>query len=83
MRSSTSSIVNSRGYRKHFDAVLKRELGELYINTPGFYKAFFQGIEWLRPPGLYLKDVREGRIPFTATSLAGENGRVKEEDILS
>lgn len=63
--------------------MLKRELDELCINIPGFYKAFFQGIEWLRPPGLYLKDVRKGSIPFTATSLAGENGRAKEEDILS
>jgi hypothetical protein len=30
------------------DDVLKKELGPLYIGTPGLYKAFFRGVEGLK-----------------------------------
>ncbi|KAE8352398.1 hypothetical protein BDV28DRAFT_3420 [Aspergillus coremiiformis] len=42
---TTSSIVNSSEYRKHIDAVLKEELGSIFINVPNFHEVFFKGID--------------------------------------
>ncbi|EDN06473.1 predicted protein [Histoplasma mississippiense (nom. inval.)] len=36
---NTSSFVNSTEYRKHVDAVLKEELGEIHVDIPGFFDA--------------------------------------------
>lgn len=46
-RYNTSNIVNSSEYRKYFDAVLKKKLGDLYVNVPEFYEKFFSSIELL------------------------------------
>lgn len=37
----TSSFVDSTEKRKYTDAVLKQELGSIYIDVPDFFKAFF------------------------------------------
>ncbi|KAL7794353.1 serine/threonine-protein kinase Sgk2 [Trichoderma ceciliae] len=43
-RHSTGSIVNSSEYRQDIDPVLKRELGDIHINVPGFHKRYFGGV---------------------------------------
>ncbi|TPX23944.1 hypothetical protein DIZ76_013287 [Coccidioides immitis] len=44
---NTSSFVNSTEYRRHVDAVLREELGELHVNIPGFFNAYFGDIPQL------------------------------------
>ncbi|KAL2359963.1 hypothetical protein RJZ56_007180 [Blastomyces dermatitidis] len=44
---NTSSFVNSTEYRRHVDIVLKEELGELHIDIPGFFDAYFGNIPQL------------------------------------
>jgi hypothetical protein len=44
---TTSSIVNSSEHRKHVDEVLREELGSIYIGVPGFFEAYFGGIDGL------------------------------------
>jgi len=49
---NTSSFVNSSEHRKYVDAVLKEELGSLFVGVPDFYKAFFGDIENLEEAGI-------------------------------
>ncbi|EDN05678.1 predicted protein [Histoplasma mississippiense (nom. inval.)] len=44
---NTSSFVNSTEYRKHVDFVLKEELGEIHVDIPGFFDAYFGNIAQL------------------------------------
>lgn len=44
---TTSSLVNSSERRKHVDRVLKEELDSIYIGVPGFFEAYFGGIDGL------------------------------------
>jgi hypothetical protein len=44
---NTSSVVNSSGHRKYFDAVLKEELGSIFVGVPHFYDTFFGDITGL------------------------------------
>ncbi|KKZ63527.1 hypothetical protein EMCG_02152 [[Emmonsia] crescens] len=41
---NTSSLANSSERRKHVDGVLKEELGDMYVDIPGFHDAFFEDI---------------------------------------
>jgi hypothetical protein len=43
---NTSSFANSSEYRKYADDV-KEELGPIYVGVPGFFEAYFGGIEGL------------------------------------
>ncbi|QVM09499.1 hypothetical protein D8B26_004159 [Coccidioides posadasii str. Silveira] len=44
---NTSSFANSTEYRKHVDAALKEELGDLHADILGFFEAFFGNIAGL------------------------------------
>lgn len=44
---NTSSFVSSTEYRTYVDIVLKEELGELHVNIPGFFDAYFGDIPQL------------------------------------
>ncbi|EEH07624.1 conserved hypothetical protein [Histoplasma capsulatum G186AR] len=45
---NTSSLANSSELRRDIDPVLRDELlGELHVNIPGFFAAYFDGIEGL------------------------------------
>ncbi|OJD26326.1 hypothetical protein ACJ73_02299 [Blastomyces percursus] len=44
---NTSSLVNSTEYPKHVDIVLKEELGEIHVDLPGFFDAYFGDIPQL------------------------------------
>ncbi|OJD14653.1 hypothetical protein ACJ73_09058 [Blastomyces percursus] len=44
---NTSSFVNSSEYRKHVDIVLKEELGEMHVDIPRFFDAYFGDIPQL------------------------------------
>ncbi|EEH33159.1 hypothetical protein PAAG_04212 [Paracoccidioides lutzii Pb01] len=44
---NTSSVVNSTEYRKHVDIVLKEELGEIHVDIPRFFDAYFGDIPHL------------------------------------
>ncbi|OJD16106.1 hypothetical protein AJ78_03686 [Emergomyces pasteurianus Ep9510] len=44
---NTSSFVNSTEYRKHVDIVLKEELGEIHVDIPRFFDAYFGDIPQL------------------------------------
>ncbi|KAB8213108.1 hypothetical protein BDV33DRAFT_210525 [Aspergillus novoparasiticus] len=56
---------NSSGHRKHVDAVLKEELGPIYIGIPQFYESFFRDIDGLEAPGnAVFQELREGDTPL-------------------
>ncbi|KAE8400506.1 hypothetical protein BDV37DRAFT_274354 [Aspergillus pseudonomiae] len=62
---TTSSFVNSSGHRKHVDAVLKEELGPIYIGIPQFYESFFRNIDGLEAAGnAVFQELREGDTPL-------------------
>lgn len=62
---TTSSIVNSSEQRRHVDAVLKEELGSIYIGVPGFYEAYFSAIEGLEEAGATVfRRCQEGHNPL-------------------
>ncbi|EDN03934.1 predicted protein [Histoplasma mississippiense (nom. inval.)] len=64
-RYNTSSIVNSSEHRKYFDPALKEELGNLYVDVPGFYEAFFPRIESLESTArVILERCSEGEDPL-------------------
>ncbi|OJD28400.1 hypothetical protein ACJ73_00178 [Blastomyces percursus] len=44
---NTSSFVNSSEYRKYVDIVLKEELGEIHVDIPRFFDAYFGDIPQL------------------------------------
>ncbi|OJD12475.1 hypothetical protein ACJ73_09345 [Blastomyces percursus] len=83
---NTSSIINSSEYRKHFGAVLKEELGDLYVDVPGFYEMFFQSIEWLEPAAReVLERCSEGEDPLYREGFGwrGWPEGAKERDVLN
>ncbi|OOO03936.1 hypothetical protein OAory_01095770 [Aspergillus oryzae] len=56
---------NSSGHRKHVDAVLKEELGPIYIGIPQFYESFFRDIDGLEAAGnAVFQGLREGDTPL-------------------
>lgn len=69
---NTSSFVNSSEHRKYVDAVLKEELGSLFVGVPDFYKAFFGDIENLEEAGIAVK---KETVPYTVTRRAGVTGQ--------
>ena len=48
---TTSAISNSHEYRDDMDAVLKKELGSIYTDVPGFDETYFGGVKGLREAG--------------------------------
>ncbi|KAE8152959.1 hypothetical protein BDV25DRAFT_150209 [Aspergillus avenaceus] len=62
---TTSSVVNSSGHRKYMDAVLKEELGSIYIDIPQFYETFFGNIDGLDSTGNEIfEELRGGDTPY-------------------
>ncbi|KAF3492096.1 uncharacterized protein GIQ15_01613 [Arthroderma uncinatum] len=75
---NTSSFANSSEHRKHVDGILKEELGDMYVDIPGFYDAFFEISQSCRPTrGRSLGDVRREKIHCTARGPAGLDGRME------
>lgn len=83
---NTSSFANSLEHRKYVDDVLKEELGTMYIDTPGFYAAFFGGVADLETASkVVFKKCREGSNPLYSEE-SGWDGwpkDAKQEDVLS
>lgn len=83
---TTSSLVNSSKRRKYVDRVLKEELDLIYIGVPGFFEAYFRGIDGL--DNIYatvFKKCKEEDVPYFRE---GDNWRdwpniSKEKDILA
>jgi len=49
------------------DYILKEELGPLYVEIPGLYKAFFRGVEGLKKASTAVfKKCKEGDNPLYA-----------------
>ncbi|KAL2005522.1 hypothetical protein VTN00DRAFT_2733 [Thermoascus crustaceus] len=48
---NTSSLYNSSEFRRYTNNVLREELGSIYVGIPGFYDAFFGGVEGLEAAG--------------------------------
>ncbi|KGM91569.1 uncharacterized protein PADG_12344 [Paracoccidioides brasiliensis Pb18] len=62
---NTSSFVNSTEYRKHVDFVLKEELGEIHVDIPSFFDAYFGDIPQLTAISqAVLKECEEGDSPL-------------------
>ena len=52
-------------HRKYVDNVLKEELGPLYIEIPGLYKAFFGEVEGFKEASaIIFKKCKEGDNPL-------------------
>ncbi|KAG5300605.1 FunK1 protein kinase [Histoplasma ohiense] len=84
-RYNTSSIVNSSEHRKYFDPVLKEELGNLYVDVPGFYEAFFPRIESLESTArVVLERCSEGEVPLYREGVGWREWPegAKERDVL-
>ncbi|KAB8069840.1 hypothetical protein BDV29DRAFT_182013 [Aspergillus leporis] len=81
---TTSSFVNSSEQRKHVDAVLKEELGSIYIGVRGFYEAYFGGIEGLEEAGAAVfRKCQEGANPlFTEDGWRSWPESAKERNVL-
>lgn len=82
---NTSSIVNSSERRIYFDPVLKEELGDLYVDVPGFYEKFFQSIDRLEPAAQeILERCSEGedRLYSNESGWRGWPEGAKEGDVL-
>ncbi|KKK19438.1 hypothetical protein AOCH_001322 [Aspergillus ochraceoroseus] len=61
----TSSFVNSSEHRNYVDAVLKEELGSIFIGVPHFHDAFFGNIIGLEEEGRGLfRKLKEGDNPL-------------------
>ncbi|OJD13569.1 hypothetical protein AJ78_05985 [Emergomyces pasteurianus Ep9510] len=85
LTNNTSSIVNSSEYRIDFDPVLKEELGDLYVDVPGFYEKFFQSIDRLEPAAQeILERCSEGEDPLYREGVGwrGWPEGAKERDVL-
>ncbi|KAA8644936.1 hypothetical protein EYZ11_009255 [Aspergillus tanneri] len=80
---TTSSFANSSEQRKHVDAVLKEELGSIYIGVRGFYKAYFGGIEGLEEMVTAVFRKCHGNNPlFTEYGWLGWPKSAKEREVL-
>ena len=82
---TTSSFVNSSEKRKHVDAVLKEELGSIYVGVQGFHKAYFGGIRGLEEAGATLfRRFQEGHNPmFTDDGWRDWPESAKEREVLN
>ncbi|KAK1142575.1 hypothetical protein N8T08_007551 [Aspergillus melleus] len=81
---TTSSFVNSSEQRKHVDAVLREELGSIHIGVPGFYEAYFGGVQSLEEASAAIfKSFQEGHNPlFTENGWQDWPRSAKERDVL-
>ena len=62
---NTSSFANSSEHRKHVDAVLKEELGTMYVGLRSFHDTFFGGVVGLQAASkAVFKNCTEGSSPL-------------------
>ncbi|EEH17372.1 hypothetical protein PABG_07368 [Paracoccidioides brasiliensis Pb03] len=62
---NTSSFANSTEYRKHVDIVLKEELGEIHVDIPRFFDAYFGDIPQLTAVSqAVLEECEKGNSPL-------------------
>ncbi|EEQ91746.2 uncharacterized protein BDCG_06866 [Blastomyces dermatitidis ER-3] len=62
---NTSSFANSTEYRKHVDIVLKEELGEIHVDIPRFFDAYFGDIPQLTAVSqAVLEECKKGNSPL-------------------
>lgn len=80
---NTSSFVNSSEYRQNVDAVLKLELGPLYVGLLNFRESFFGGVPDLETASqaVFLK-CAEGDNPLFKEGWSGWPAGAKESDVL-
>ncbi|KKK17119.1 hypothetical protein ARAM_006192 [Aspergillus rambellii] len=79
-----SSFVNSSEQRKHVDAVLKGELGSIYVGVSGFYEAYFGGLEGLEDAAATVfRRCHDGHNPlFTDKGWRNWPETAKEKEVL-
>ncbi|KAL7623845.1 hypothetical protein AAE478_005401 [Parahypoxylon ruwenzoriense] len=82
---NTSSFVNSVEYRKHVDAVLKEELGAMYVGLHRFHEAYFGGVVGLTTAAqTVFEKCTEGSNPLfrNGNGWIGWPQQAKEKDVL-
>ncbi|KAF2475021.1 uncharacterized protein BDR25DRAFT_301533 [Lindgomyces ingoldianus] len=83
---NTGSFANSTEHRKYVDGVLKEELGQLYVEVPGFFDAYFGSVLGLKSVAQAVFDkCKEGDNPLYQEE-GGWQGwpeGARERDVLS
>lgn len=81
---NTSSFANSSEHRKHVDAVLKEELGPMYVGLRGFHETFFGGVTGLETASeAVFKKCVEGSNPLYRDGWSGWPEDANQGDVLS
>ncbi|KAI1370452.1 hypothetical protein F4677DRAFT_465477 [Hypoxylon crocopeplum] len=82
---NTSSFANSSEHRKYVDAVLKEELGTMYVGLHRFHETFFGDVAGLQAASeAVFAKCREGsNLLFDNNGWAGWPLQAKEKDVLS
>ncbi|KAL2755485.1 hypothetical protein ACRALDRAFT_1051127 [Sodiomyces alcalophilus JCM 7366] len=81
---NTSSFANSSEHRKYIDAVLKEELGLLYVGLRDFHKTYFGDVPSLETASqLFFEDCSKGSNPLFGNGWRGWPEEAKQEDVLS
>jgi len=83
---NTGSIANSSEHRKYVDDVLKEELGQLYVDVPNFFKAYFGSVPGLESVAqAVFNKCKEGDNPlyYEESGWQGWPKGARERDVLS
>ncbi|KAI1370748.1 hypothetical protein F4677DRAFT_464937 [Hypoxylon crocopeplum] len=82
---NTSSFANSSEHRKYLDAVLKEELGTMYVGLRRFHETFFGDIAGLQTASeAVFAKCREGsNLLFDNNGWVGWPPQAKEKDVLN
>jgi hypothetical protein len=83
---NTGSFANSTEHRKYVDGVLKEELGQLYVEVPGFFDAYFGSVPGLKSVAQAVFDkCNEGDNPLyrEESGWQGWPEGARERDVLS
>ncbi|PLB43857.1 hypothetical protein P170DRAFT_418244 [Aspergillus steynii IBT 23096] len=83
---TTSSFVNSSEQRKYTDAVLRQELGSIFVGVPGFFEVFYHGIEGLQTKAeAVLQECKRGdnALFHNETGWQGWPPNAEEKDVLT
>ena len=83
---NTGSFANSTEHRKYVDGVLKEELGQLYVDVPGFFKAYFGSVPGLKSVAqAVFNRCKEGDNPLyrEESGWQGWPGGARERDVLN
>ncbi|KAI0838489.1 hypothetical protein F5Y06DRAFT_268211 [Hypoxylon sp. FL0890] len=82
---NTSSFANSSEHRKYLDAVLKEELGTMYVGLRGFHETFFGDVAGLQAASevVFAKCREDSNLLFDNDGWVGWPPQAKEKDVLN